>query len=48
MPSAGSSTLNTLPTVVTGKIAAPTVVTPIHAHQKALPKPSSRGLTPVS
>ena len=33
----GSSTQTTFPTAVTGKIAAPTVVTFIQAHQSASP-----------
>ena len=48
MPSDGSSTQKILPMTVTGKISAPTVVTFIHAHQSALPKPWSLGLASAS
>ena len=42
MPRHGSITASVLPMAVTGNIAAPTVVTFIHAHHMALPKPLIR------
>ena len=48
MPSEGSITQNILPMVVTGNISAPTVVTFIHAHHSALPKPWSLLFTSIS